>query len=859
MAFFKPVELKTEHRVNPIGIGETTPRLSWRMEDSRPGAHQTAWRIVAASAPEMLDAKPDLWDSGKVRGGESIGIAWQGPKLRSRQRVFWRVRIWDSAGEVSDWSETASFEMGLLRKADWRSAWIGRPLEPGRPCPHLRRTFMLRGGIVRARAYMTARGVFELHLNGRRVGCDRFAPGWTDYRRRIQVSTYDVAEHLREGENAVGAILGDGWYAGRIRGLGRRFWYGEQLSLLVQIEVEHADGSRTRIAGDETWKTSTGPILGADFYDGEDYDARLEMRGWSEPGFDDSVWSAARLFTPPEAALVPSRSVPIRPQEELSAQGFSEPRPGVFVFDLGQNMTGLARIRLRQPRGREIVVRYAEMLDAEGTLYTENLRTAKCTDRYICRGGEELFEPHFTFHGFRYVELTGLAGRPEREDVVGVVLHSDMARTGDFACSDERVNRLYSCIVWGQKGNFLDIPTDCPQRDERLGWTGDAQVFAKTACLNFDATAFFGKWCVDVDDAQRPDGAFTNTAPDVYDGAGGEAAWGDAGVICPWAAYRFSRDAAILERHYAAMTKWIRWRERNSPGLIHAHAAWGDWLAIDASPDDLGRSPTPRDLIGTAYFAHSTAIVAKVARVLGRRADAVRFSKLAKRIRAAFNREFVAPSGRIVGDSQTGYLLALGFDLLPAAKRGHALERLVKDIESRGWHLSTGFVGTPLIAPVLTRFGRGDVAMKLLLQTTYPSWLYPVLQGATTMWERWNSFTLDQGFGSAGMNSFNHYAYGAVGEWLHGAVGGIELDLDEPGGRRIVFRPCVGGGLTWARCTWKSPYGTMSSAWRLEGGRLKLDIALPPNTRGTVMLPGRRPVDIGPGEHRFKARHKEMQ
>jgi alpha-L-rhamnosidase len=706
---------------------------------------------------------------------------------------------------------------------------------------------------------MTARGVFELHLNGRRVGCDRFAPGWTDYRRRIQVSTYDVADHLREGENAVGAILGDGWYAGRIRGLGRRFWYGEQLSLLVQIEVEHADGSRTRIAGDEAWKTSTGPILGADFYDGEDYDARLEMRGWSEPGFDDSVWSAARLFTPPEAALVPSRSVPIRPQEELSAQGFSEPRPGVFVFDLGQNMTGLARIRLRQPRGREIVVRYAEMLDAEGTLYTENLRTAKCTDRYICRGGEELFEPHFTFHGFRYVELTGIAGRPEREDVVGVVLHSDMARTGDFACSDERVNRLYSCIVWGQKGNFLDIPTDCPQRDERLGWTGDAQVFAKTACLNFDATAFFGKWCVDVDDAQRPDGAFTNTAPDVYDGAGGEAAWGDAGVICPWAAYRFSGDAAILERHYAAMTKWIRWRERNSPGLIHAHAAWGDWLAIDASPDDLGRSPTPRDLIGTAYFAHSTAIVAKVARVLGRRADAVRFSKLAKRIRAAFNREFVAPSGRIVGDSQTGYLLALGFDLLPAAKRGHALERLVKDIESRGWHLSTGFVGTPLIAPVLTRFGRGDVALKLLLQTTYPSWLYPVLQGATTMWERWNSFTLDQGFGSAGMNSFNHYAYGAVGEWLYGAVGGIELDPDEPGGRRIVFRPCVGGGLTWARCTWKSPYGTMSSAWRLEGGRLKLDIALPPNTRGTVMLPGRRPVDIGPGEHRFKARHKEMQ
>ena len=838
---------KTEYLREPIGLGEALPRLSWKMDDARRGARQTAFQVVAASRPELLAAAPDLWDTGRVVGGDGTGIPWGGAALTSRRRVFWRVRVWDAGNHLSDWSETASFEMGLLETGDWKARWIGRKADwSERSCPFLRRVFRLDKPVLRARAHVTARGVFELHLNGSRVGKDFFAPGWTDYGRRLQVSTYDVTSLLREGENVLGSVLGDGWYAGRIRGLGRRFWYGRRLSLLVQLEVEHPDGSRTVVAGDRKWKSAAGPIHEADFYDGETYDARREMPGWSESGFDDSEWKPVVFFGAPTALLVSSPCPPIRRQEELPAKSLSEPLPGVHVFDLGQNMTGFARVALRQRRGLRIVVRFAEMLQADGTLYTANLRTAKCTDTYICRGGgEECFEPHFTFHGFRYVELSGLAGKPRLDDIVGVVLHADMSETGRFSCSDERLNRLHRNIVWSQKGNFLGIPTDCPQRDERLGWTGDAQIFARTACCNFDVATFFAKWCVDLDDAQRADGAFTNTAPDVYDGAGGEAGYGDAGVIVPWTIHLCYGDTRILERHYAAMARWIGWREANSPGLICPHAFWGDWLAIDE---------TPRDLIATAYFVRSADLMAKTAAVLGRKADRLRYSRLGARIRKAFNRAFVMPGGTLACASQTACLLALGFDLLPPVKRQPVLERLVTDIAGRGFHLSTGFIGTPLLAPVLARFGRVDVALRLLTQTTCPSWLYPLLQGATTTWERWNSFTHEHGFGDAGMNSFNHYAYGAIGEWLYAGVAGIDLDPEEPGYRHVLFRPCPGEGIAWAEGRILSRFGWNSCAWRVEDGRLRVEVVVPPNAHGTVFLPGRNPKAVRSGTHRFDVR-----
>jgi alpha-L-rhamnosidase len=577
------------------------------------------------------------------------------------------------------------------------------------------------------------------------------------------------------------------------------------------------------------------------------------MPGWSAPGFNDDAWQVAVLLPPPKAVLAGCRSQPVHRQEELPTQALTEPQFGVHVFDLGQNMVGWARIKVRAPAGRRVTIRYAEMLNTDGTLYTANLRSAQCTDRYICKGGgEEIYEPHFTFHGFRYVELTGLVEKPLPADVTGIVLHSDVPATGTFECSEPLVNRLQQNILWGQKGNFLEVPTDCPQRDERLGWTGDAQVFARTACFNRDVAAFFTKWCLDLADAQYADGAFPHVAPDVLnDGGCGCAAWADAGVICPWTVYLCYGDTRILERQYSSMTRWIAWRLKRNPDLISTDACFGDWLAIDIPVGNPGGSPTPRDLIATAYFAHTTKIVAQTAAIIGRQADARKYAALARRIKAVFNREFVSPNGRLAGDTQTAYLLALGFGLLAGKQQAHAVRRLVKDIEDRGVHLSTGFVGAPLLAPVLSRFGHTELAYKLLLQTTYPSWLYTVLQGATTMWERWNSYTKAKGFGDASMNSFNHYAYGAIGEWLYNTVAGIELDPAQPGYKHIIFRPRPGGDLSFARAELLTRYGKAACAWKLDNGKLAVTVTAPPNTSATVLLPGRKPRHIGAGTYEF--------
>jgi alpha-L-rhamnosidase len=860
------VDLRCEYLAEPLGLDERLPRLSWRLEDARAGARQTAWQVVAASTPELLEQKPDLWDSGRVLGDTCLDIVWAGRRLTSRQRVCWRVRAWDQDGAPSEWSEIARFELGLLQPRDWQAQWIGRPvaddLQDTPPSPYLRRGFVLDAGtITAARLRVTARGIGEFHLNGQRVGNECFTPGWTDYAKRIQVVTFDVSGLVQPGANAVGAILADGWYAGYLAWTGKRGLYGAQTALLAQLEVDYADGRRVIIASGPEWRTAVGPILAADLYNGERYDARLALDGWSLPAFDDAAWTPATVIDPPKAKLVARRSGPVRRQEELAVQAQTEPQFGVHVFDLGQNIVGWARIRVRAQAGDTVTVRYAEMLNPDGTLYTANLRSAKATDRYTCRGvGEETYEPRFTFHGFRYVELTGLCEKPQPTDVTGVVVHTDIPPTGSFECSDPLVNRLQQNIVWGQRGNYLEVPTDCPQRDERLGWTGDAQVFIRTACFNRDVSAFFTKWCVDLADAQYADGAFPHVVPDVLrEGDAmkwardtrGCAAWADAGVICPWTIHLCYGDTRILERQYESMAKWIAWRERTSRDLIHDVACFGDWLAIDIAENNPGRSPTPRDLIATAYFARTAELTGRTAAVLGRRDDARRYATLARRVRAAFNREFVTPSGRVAGDTQTGYLLALGFDLLPPAKRAHALARLVADIEGRGWKLSTGFVGTPLLAPVLTAHGRMDVAYKLLHQQAYPSWLYTVLQGATTMWERWNSYTKEKGFGDVGMNSFNHYAYGAIGEWLYASVAGIDIDPARPGYKHILIRPQPGGELTWARGELRSRYGRIACGWRIEEKRLLVDVTIPPNTTATVILPGRKPTRVVAGTYAY--------
>ncbi len=847
-----PVDLRTEYLENPLGIEEGHPRLSWRLDDERKGTRQTARRIIAASSPERLDAKPDLWDSGIIKSDQSLDIIYGGRALKSRARVFWRAQVWDHERNPSAWSNTAFFEMGLLRKTDWKASWIGRPLEGhegSQPAPFLRREFNLKSGLSHARVYVTARGLFELRINGQRVGEDYFTPGWTDFNKRLPYRVYDVKEYLQPGANAIGAILGDGWYAGYLAWRNNRNLYGDQLSLCAQIEFEYFDGTSEKLITDSSWKTAFGPIIASDIYHGETYDARREIPGWDAAGFDDAAWAASSEFSPPKAIISACRNYPVRRQEEIHPIAQTEPRFGVHVFDLGQNMVGWARIKARGSEGQRITIRYAEMLNSDGTLYTANLRSARCIDHYICRGGaEEVFEPRFTFHGFRYIELTGLSEKPSLQDVTGIVLHSEIPSTGFFSCSDDLINRLQSNILWGQKGNFLEVPTDCPQRDERLGWTGDAQVFIPTAAFNRDVAAFFTKWCIDLEDAQFKDGAFTHVAPNVLGNGRGAAAWADAGVICPWTIYRAYGDCAILARHYTAMLRWVEWRRKNSKNLICSSACFGDWLAIIPP----GGNSTPRDLIATAYFARTTDIVAKIASRLGKKADAKKYAALARQVKDAFNREFVSTNGRIMGDSQTAYLLALGFDLLPTAKQAYALERLVTDLERNDWHLSTGFVGTPLLAPVLSRFGRTDIAYRLLLQKTYPSWLCPIIEGdATTMWERWNSFTKKDGFGNADMNSFNHYAYGAIGEWLYETVAGISPDTNAPGYKHSIIRPQPGEGLAWARGKLLTRYGVLACEWKIKKGRFSANVIIPPNTTATIILPGLKTQKVAAGMYSF--------
>lgn len=869
----RAVALRCEHLPCPLGLDEPRPRFSWQMRDARTGARQIAYELAVTSHERVAPGQADVWSSGRIDCDATHLIPYDGPRLRPHTRYVWRVRLWDHTGCVSPWSEPASWTTGFLGTR-WPAEWIGLPTRHrGRfnPVRYLRHAFELSDAPVTAYLHVTALGLFEAHVNGAPVGTDLLTPGWTDYRRRVEYLTYDVTAQLRPGRNVLGALLADGWYSGRLLWHGQRGLYGPVPALRAVLRVTLADGSTRVIGTSPNWNVATGAFLAADLYDGETYDARRELTGWSTAAFDDRAWVRAHRIRAPDIELNAKQTPPIRAVEELAARAVTEPVPGRFIFDLGQNMVGVARLRVRAPAGTRVTLRYGEMLNPDGTLYTANLRSARATDEYICRGAhgngrpsaagaatgnaEEIYQPRFTFHGFRYVEVSGLTTPPTRATITGIVLHSDLPPGGRFTCSDRLINRLQENIRWGQRGNFLDVPTDCPQRDERLGWTGDAQVFVRTASFNLQVASFFRKWLRDLRDGQHANGSFPDVAPDVIALAqkdkphvwpdhrhDGNAAWADAGVICPWVIYERCGDRRVLEENYSAMCSWIEYQRRTSRNLVRPRTAYGDWLATDAVTPF--RAPTPGDLIGTAYFAETTRIVARVAALLRRDADARRYRALHRRIVAAFRREFVTANGRVAGDTQTGYLLALAFDLLLPAHRARALDHLVADIERHGNCLSTGFVGTPLLCPVLSRFGRNDIAYRLLFQRGYPSWLYPVCNGATTMWERWNSWTRESGFANIGMNSFNHYAYGAVGEWLYATVGGVDVDPEVPAYKRIRLRlvPCA--RLRYARLELNSPHGRIRSAWRLAGRRLTWEVEIPANTSASARLPVSRPSQV---------------
>lgn len=838
--------LRTEYLTNPLGIDAARPRLSWKLTSAERNTVQAAYQIQVTQPEGLL-----LWDSGRVTSDQSVFVAYGGPALESRTRYIWRVRVWDTKGRASAWSEPESWEMGLLQPSDWTAAWIGTADTVAGPSPLLRRAFKVAGPIVTARIYATSLGLYELYLNGQRVDDRLFTPGWTSYRRRLQYQTYDVTKLLRTGDNAIGAMLGDGWYRGQLGFSGGRAIYGKRLGLLLQLEIHYRDGRTERVGSDSQWKTTTGPILASDMYGGETYDARQEQSGWANAGFDDHAWTAVQHLDPTGSRLLAPDSPPVRRVAEIRPVAIRRAPSGETIFDLGQNFTGWARLKMRGPAGTTVTLRFAEVLDRDGNLYTANLRRAAQTDRYTLKGGsEEVYEPHFTFHGFRYVGVSGLPVPGDTTTITGIAVSSDLSRTGLFETSDSLLNRLQHNIVWGQRSNFLDVPTDCPQRDERLGWTGDAQVFAPTAAFNMDVSGFFSKWLGDVAADQDPSGSLPWVIPDVLgaDSAhgSGTAGWSDAAVVVPWAAYVAYGDRGLLERQYPSMRAWVAFeRRRAGPSLIW-RPGWqfGDWLALHSEDPSYPGATTSTDFIATAYFAHSTDLVARAARALGKDADAARYDALFREVRAAFNREFVSSSGRVGENTQTAYALAIAFGLLPDSVVAAAADRLAADVRARGMHLTTGFLGTPQLLPVLSATGHFDEAYALLMQRTYPSWLYPITRGATTMWERWDGIRPDSSFEDAGMNSFNHYAFGAVGDWMYRTIGGINLDQSAPGGKKVRIAPLPGGGLTYAKASLETAYGTVASSWRIDGPRFVLAVTVAPNTTAEVMLRQTTPQNV---------------
>ena len=844
--------LTCEYRINPLGIDVLQPRLSWQIQSDQRGTRQTAYQILAAPTEAGLDIGSGLlWDSGKIESDQSIHVPYRGSMLVSGQRVYWKVRVWDEAGKGFE-SASAWWEIGLLERTDWKAQWIGAPFWGGprtsSPALYLRKEFGLPKPFVSARLYATAIGLYECHVNSVRVGDAILTPGWTDYFKRIQYQVYDVTELLRSGANAFGAILGDGWGVGHIAWLGRRH-YAEHPQLLAQIVVTYVDGSQEFIGTDKNWRATQGPILEADMLMGESYDARRELIDWSKPGYEDASWWPVEILADQGAALVATNGPVVQRQETLRPVSIhkipaSQPR---WVFDLGQNMVGWVRLAVRGEEGTTITIRYAEALNPNGTLYTANLRTARSTDHYTLRGGEEeIWEPRFTFHGFRYVELAGFPDHPTKNTLTGIVIHSEMPQIGVFECSDPLINQLQHNIVWSQKGNFIDIPTDCPQRDERLGWTGDAQAFIRTAVFNRGVAGFFTKWARDLEDAQSPEGPYPLVAPNLPTwtiGVDGGPAWADAGVICPWTIYQCYGDIRLLEERYASMQRFVDFLSQTSQAGLRCYPDYpgqrghGDWLALDGS--DGREGGTSKELIGTAFFAYSSGLLARIALILDRSEDALRYEALFKEAREAFIKRFVHADGTIEGGTQTSYVLALEFDLLPNELRPLAAAELVQNIQDREDHLSTGFVGTPYINWVLSKMDYLDVAYALLKQTTWPSWLYSVTQGGTTIWERWDGWTQEKGFQDPKMNSFNHYAYGAIGAWMYAVIGGIDLDPEQPGYKHIVMHPCPGGGLTYATAQLDSMYGTIRSAWTQEKGRFNWDIIVPANTTATIYIPAK--------------------
>ncbi|WP_300748156.1 alpha-L-rhamnosidase [uncultured Alistipes sp.] len=821
-------QLRCDHLTDPLGVGNPQPCLSWVVNDaSRRGVMQSAYEVRVEADGRTV------WKSGKVESAESAGIAYGGEPLVSDTRYTWRVRVWDDRGKVSAWSRPASWRTGLFHKTEWQARWI-EPQQSDDRAAMFRRTFRLSKPVAAATLYITAHGIYEAGINGRRVSEDLLTPGWTAYRKRLQYQAYDVTPFVAKGDNAIGVTVAKGWYLSKLP-WSREFNYGDEYGLLAQIVVRYKDGSREVVATDDAWRASTGAISYGNLYDGETIDLNLRCEGWNTASFDDTSWTAVRTTDTPLDNLTPSVSPAVRVIETLKPVKIFTTPSGDRVIDFGQNISGRERVRLHGKRGDTVRIYHSEILE-KGEFFTRNLRKAKAVSTYILSGEDgEWVAPHFAFYGFRYIKVEGIDGELNPDDFLAEAISSATPACGTFETSDSLINRLQSNIRWGMLGNFVDIPTDCPQRDERLGWTGDAQVFFRTATFNRDVQTFFTKWMADVAAEQYADGAVNGVYP-VTHRTRISAGWGDAATIIPWQHYMAYGDLRMLERQYPSMKKWVDYiASKTENDLWNKGNSYGDWVFFSYSDDLDGRSAvTIRPLIQQCFYAHSLDLVVRTARLLGAAEDVARYEALHQRAVEAFRNEYVTPNGMLVSDTQTAYTLALMFDLLPEAQRAGAAKRLVENVNRYG-HITTGFLGTPYICEVLTRFGYADVAYKLLLNKKIPSWLYPISMGATTIWERWNSMLPNGMVNSNSMVSFNHYAYGAIGDWLYRWAAGLQEAA--PGFRKIRVKPYLNGHFTSMKAEQRTPYGLASSAWTLDGDAVTLKVVIPANTTAEVYVP----------------------
>lgn len=847
-------DITVEYQHNPIGLDTAKPRFAWKLESEERNTSQSAYRIQVSADKEFTKL---VWDTGRVFSGDSIQVEYEGEALIKFTGYFWRVNAWDQDGRETGWSESGYFEMAMLTWQDWEADWITPEYDytaPKTACPVMRKEFLLEKKVERARVYVTAKGLYELRLNGKKVGRDFLTPGWTSYNKRTLYQIYDVTEMLKQGGNAIGASIGSGWYKGELGWRSRRNLYGGREALILELHLIYEDGTSDKILSDGTWQSSyRGPVVFSEIYHGETYDARKEM-DFDLYGCSFADWFKVRVMgAVPKDVLHAQECPPVRGKLVLHPLRLIITPQGDRVLDMGQNMTGHVRFWVKGKAGDRVVLSHGEILDPDGNFYTENLKGARQRIQYILKDDKEaVFEPHFTYQGFRYVKIEEYPGDIELQNFEGVVLYSDIPETGSFCCSDANLQQLTQNILWGQRGNFVDIPTDCPQRCERLGWTGDIQIFSGTAALQMETPLFLRKWLHDVAAEQFPSGGVPWVVPDIYDdtyaydlaGYVGQsekvaAAWGDCSTVVPWSLYQAYGDKRVLEEQFDSMKKYVEFIRRQGP----CEYTWegchqlGDWVALDA-PYGSFVGATDVDYVAASYYAKSTEILYKTAKVLGRDEEYQTYRNLYEEIVRTFRERYVEESGELKVKTQTALILAAEFELVPWELACRYMKKLAEWLKDTNYELITGFVGTPYICHALSRHGQTETAYKLLFKKEYPSWMYQVTQGATTVWEHLDGIRPDGTLWNPRMNSFNHYAYGSVAEWIYRDITGLKFSEDTPAYRKFRICPKPGRELDAAEFTYESMYGKIVSGWQKDKDMVQYHIIVPVNTRAEVYLPG---------------------